>query len=332
MNVEDAENLERLEKKLALIRDRVRSVALRYNTGFFLYGSGGSGKTFAVQGELESLGTRWIRHNSAMTAAGLFDMLHDLPDHTHLFEDMEPLFKDRSAVGYLRSATWGDSNMQNRFVTRTINKKRVEVNFKGGIIILSNLPIGEIATLKALATRLNPAEFNPSEGEKRALMWKIAEGGKFGLAPDRCEEVCEYIVFYSQSVGNKSLDLRLLDNAFQDRLMYDQGQCQTHWKDLVASRIDSQIIEPRFTPRSRRERVIDERDIAKQLWDKFPDSNQRAERNEEWKKRTGKSERALYRRSAELGFEAYPKFLSLNDFEDFAEEDAQANESVNPSN
>ena len=89
MNIEDAENLERLENKLTLIRDRVRSVVFRYNTGFFLHGPGGSGKSFAVRSELDSLGTRWIPHNSDMSAAGLFDMLHDLSDHIHLLEDME---------------------------------------------------------------------------------------------------------------------------------------------------------------------------------------------------------------------------------------------------
>ncbi len=32
----------------------------------------------AVRGELDSLGTRWILHNSIMSAAGLLDLLHDL--------------------------------------------------------------------------------------------------------------------------------------------------------------------------------------------------------------------------------------------------------------
>jgi hypothetical protein len=322
MNIEDAENLERLEKKLALVRDRVRSVALRYNTGFFLFGAGGSGKSFAVRGELESLGTQFILHNSTMTAAGLFDMLHDLPDHVHLLEDMEQLYADKKAVGYLRSATWGDANMQNRLITKTIHQKRVSFEFTGGIIILSNLPLGEIASLRALATRLNPAEFNPTEGEKQALMLKIAEGGKFGLTLETCEEVCEYLVFYAKK-GAKPLDLRLLDNAFNDRLMYDRGESQTHWKDLVASRIDAQIIEPRIAPRSRMARLIDERDIARQIYSMYPDN--REDRNREWKARTGKSERALYRRAAELGLEAPPKYMSFEDIEDFAQE------SVNPS-
>lgn len=317
MNIENAENLERLEKKLALIRDRVRSVALRYNTGFFLFGAGGSGKSFAVRGELDGLGTRWILHNSAMTAAGLFDMLHDLPEHVHVLEDMEQLYADKKAVGFLRSATWGDANMQNRVITKTINKKRVTFEFTGGIIILSNLPLGEIASLRALATRLNPAEFNPTEGEKQALLWKIAEGGKFGLPPETCEEVCEYIVFCAKKKG-KPLDLRLLDNSFGDRLMYDRGESRTHWKDLVISRIDAQIVEPKITPRTRQARLVDERDIAKQIYDKFPDS--REDRNREWIERTGKSERALYRRAAELGLDAPPRFLSTEDIEDFGQE------------
>ncbi len=317
MNLEDAENLERLEKKLALIRDRVRSVAFRYNTGFFLHGDGGTGKSFVVQGELESLDTRWIRHNASMSAPGLFEMLHDLPEHTHLFEDMEPLLKNQTAVGYLRSATWGDANMQNRIITKTINKKRVEVDFKGGIIILSNLPLGEIATLKALATRLNPAEFNPTEGEKQARMWKIAAGGKFGLSPATCEEVCEYLAFYAKQKGNP-LDLRLLDLSFKDRLMYDRGQSQTHWRDMVASRIEAEIVEPKITPRSRQARLVDERDIAKQIYDKYPDS--REDRYREWKERVGRSERALYRRLADLGLEPYPKHMSTDDLEDLAQE------------
>ena len=326
MNIEDAENLGRLEKRLTLIRDRVRSVALRYNTGFFLYGDGGSGKSFAVQGELESLGTSWILHNSAMSAAGLFDMLHECPEHVHVFEDMEQLYTDKKALGYLRSATWGDANMQNRIITRTTHRSRDSFQFEGGIIILSNLPLGEIASLKALATRLNPAEFNPSEGEKRGLMQKIAEGGKFGLHPDVCEEVCEYLVFYAKQTG-RPLDLRLLDNALNDRVMYDRGECQTHWRDLVASRIDAQIIEPRIKPRTRNARLIDDRDIAKQIYDKFPDS--RENRIREWQERTGRSERALYRRAGELGLDAPPKFLSTDDFDDFAKEDGHVGESVN---
>jgi hypothetical protein len=299
---ESAEDLKGLDKKLTLIADRVAAVARRYNTGFFLHGPGGSGKTYAIHSTLADLGTRHKLHNSCMTAAGLFDMLFEFPDHIHVFEDMEPLYRDRDAVGYLRSATWGDSNMKNRIVTRTINKKRVDFEFTGGIIFVSNLPLGEIPTLKALASRLNPAEFDPTDGEKQALMWEIAKTGKFGLTPKACKEVVEHLLIYSQATGSQSLDLRLLDNAFKDRLMYDNKHCDTHWTDLVSSRIDAQINKPKIPQRTRKARLFDEQDIAKQVWQMYPGTYQRTERTNEWKRRTdGKSERAFYRRSAELG-------------------------------
>ena len=317
MNIENAANLETLESKTTVVQDRVRAVALRYNTGFFLYGPGGSGKSYVVRNVLDEVATQWALHNSAMTAAGLFEILNDLPDHIHVFEDMEQLYLDKKAVGYLRSATWGDENMQNRLVTRAVHKKRDSFVFTGGIIVLSNLPLGEIATLRALATRLNPAEFNPSNGEKEALMWKIAEKGKFDLQPDVCEEVCEYLVFYAKRSG-KPLDLRLLDNALKDRLMYERNECQTHWKDLIASRIEGQISEPKTKPRTRAARILDEQSICKQIYSKFPDS--RENRNREWVSLTGKSERALYRRAESLGLDAAPRFLSFDDIADFAVE------------
>lgn len=66
-------------------------------------------------------------------------------------------------------------------------------------------------------------------------------------------------------------------------------------QDLIAEN------HPKFLPRTRKARLFDEQDIAKQVWEMYPGTYQRAERAKEWKKRTnGKSERALYRRSANL--------------------------------
>jgi len=101
-------------------------------------------------------------------------------------------------------------------------------------------------------------------------------------------------------------------NAALDRLMYDRGESLTHWKDMLVSRIDAQIVEPKITPRTRQARLVDERDIAKQIYDKFPDS--REDRFREWKERVGKSERALYRRLADLGAEVLEDALGGIEF------------------
>jgi hypothetical protein len=312
MNIEDTENLEILNRKLILVRDRVRAVAFKHSHGFFLYGSGGSGKSFTVTSELNNLGTRWQLHNSSMTAAGLFETLQAHPEHVHVLEDMEQLYADKKAVGFLRAATWGDSEGNNRFVTNTKHNSRESFEFKGGIIILSNEPLSSMPALKALATRMNPAEFNPTDGEKKALMMSIAEQGKFGLSSDACIEVAEFLTHYAKKSG-KPLSMRDLDNALKKRLQYDNHESQTHWRDMVTSQIDETIIEPKIKPRSRQARLVDERDIARQVYNSFPDD--REARRKEWERMTGgKSERALYRRAGELGLDAPPKYLSLDDF------------------
>ena len=159
---------------------------------------------------------------------------------------------------------------------------------------------------------MNPAEFNPTDGEKRALMMSIAERGKFGLSPDDCLEVAEYLTHSAKKSG-KPLDMRLLDTALNKRKQYDNKESETHWRDMVQSVIDGIIIEPKIKPRTRQARLVDERDIARQVYNSFPDD--REARRKEWERMTGgKSERALYRRAVELGLDAPPKYLSLDDF------------------
>ena len=82
---------------------------------------------------------------------------------------------------------------------------------------------------------------------------------------------------------------------------------------MVQSVVDGIIIEPKIKPRTRQARLVDERDIARQVYNSFPDD--REARRKEWERMTGgKSERALYRRAVELGLDAPPKYLSLDDF------------------
>lgn len=107
MKPEDLKLLAELDSKMAVVRDRTRSVARLYTTGFYLYGSGGVGKSFAVLSELDRLKADYRLHNSRMTGRGLFDALCDCPDSIHVLEDMEALFADRMAQGVLRSALWG---------------------------------------------------------------------------------------------------------------------------------------------------------------------------------------------------------------------------------
>lgn len=295
MNVNKFEgDLIKLEKKFDLIRDRVRGVALKNDTGFFLFGRGGIGKSHTVTSELEATRTRWKLLNSHVTAIGLFDFLRAHHDHVIVLDDMEQLFEDKIAIGILRSATWSGG-----IVTKTIQGQTVKFRFQGGVIILSNLPLRDLPHLDALATRLSPAEFNVEEDEIIALMWKISCEGKFGLEPSVCKEVFEFIVKNCSKKASGRLDLRIFEHGLKARKMYELKQVKTSWEDLFMSRFHGKIFSPVMEVRKNTPQPLDLDSITKELYKRHPANA--TKRVGEWRAITGLPERDLLRRAHVLG-------------------------------
>src|SRR4051812_366641 len=71
-NCEDL--LASLDRKLQLVRDRVHSVARKYSNGFYLWGEGGTSKSYTVEETLEPL-CPYKLTNSRLTGKGLFTLL-----------------------------------------------------------------------------------------------------------------------------------------------------------------------------------------------------------------------------------------------------------------
>ena len=150
----DKDALASLEKKLHLVRDNVTAVAKGYKTCFYLYGTGGMGKSYAVLRHLERLDVSFQLYNSRMTAKGLFQTLKHAPDAIHVLEDMERLTKDPDAQGVLRSALWAQPGHE-RFVTwTTASEGAMRFAFRGGLILISNRPLADLPELRAFATRI----------------------------------------------------------------------------------------------------------------------------------------------------------------------------------
>ncbi len=305
LSTEDQNHLDRLDRKLMVIRDRVRSVVRGYTTGFFLYGEGGNCKSFTVVQELERLRADYKLHNSRMTGRGLFDVLRKFPDSIHLLEDVEGLFRDPMAQGVLRSALWGQERdgEQERLVTWNAYKTSLQFYFAGGVIVTSNRPLADLPELRALGTRINPVHLACTNHEIAALMQKVALDGYQHrgerLGPEACLEVAEFVIDYTLR-ANRNLDMRLLVNGFADRLQDEAGETECHWHDLLLCRLLERAVPAK---ESRAERLHREREIAAQIKD-LP----REERLRVWRELTGKSEKALYRRLAELdGFSAGEK-------------------------
>src|SRR5262245_3875243 len=91
--------LDSLETKLRLICDRVRSVAGGYAAGLYLWGEGGTSKSYTVEETLKEVKKPYKLSNSRRTGKGLFTLLGDFPDGIHVLEDVETLFADKNALG-----------------------------------------------------------------------------------------------------------------------------------------------------------------------------------------------------------------------------------------
>ncbi len=296
----DAEQLESLECKLQLIRDRVQGVAQGYYNGFFLWGEGGTSKSFTIEDTLNRLQVPYKVTNSRVTGKGLYDVLKAHPDTVHLIEDAETMSRDRNAHGVLRSALWGQTGpdgRQKRVVCWQTAHESDEFEFNGGIILVANRNLDDMAELRAVKTRIPCLQYVATNEEVGALMRQIAakghRHGPYTLSPQRCLEVVGVITQFGSRLG-RNLDLRLLVNTFNDRVQYENGAALTHWRDLLESRMREQVVVPSRGVRA--ERKNKELEVLRQVAH-LP----APERLARWVQETGKSQAALYRRLAELG-------------------------------
>lgn len=285
--------LESLEGKLNHVRDGVAGVVKSYHTGLFLHGEGGTSKSYTVTKELERLEANWILHNSRLTGRGLFDAMTAAPSATHMIEDAESLFSDPNGQGVARSALWSQDTQkpQRRLITWGAYNTSSSFVFTGGLIVISNANLAEsIPQIRAIKTRIKLLQLDISGEEVKALMKKIAlDGYTYGpdeLTPDECMEVRAFII-NSLDELNRSLDLRLMINAFRDMLQWKAKDSTLHWHQLLTARI-----QERATYKPRAVLKAEQSLLAQKI---HALNIPRADKLSQWAQATGLSERAFYR-------------------------------------
>jgi hypothetical protein len=287
----DPDALKSLDLKISLIRDRVRSVAApeRWQKGLYVWGPGGTSKSYTVEKTLTETNSAYKLTNSRLTGAGLFELLDEYPDVVHVLDDVETLFADKTSHGVLRSALWGENVTWH---TAKARDGRREVKFSGGIILIANSPLENVPALAALSTRISEVRFLPTTDELGAMMRKIAEHGHhhgvYRLSPAECREVAEEVIGRSRRM-ERNLDLRLYVNTCQDRLQYQNGAAETHWTDLLESRLQRRTVTPTAAPEDELIKAIRMMPAAQRL--------------AVWKNETGKSQATLYRRLSDSSHE-----------------------------
>ena len=118
------------------------------------------------------------------------------------------------------------------------------------------------------------------------------------LEPEPCLTVCEHVIAECKR-ANCPLDLRLLDNACMDFLLWEAGNSHLHWKDLVTTRIQQAAAHFRHevSTLSREERKAHERDLVRQILQATVNPK---EQERFWEERTGKRKSAFYVRKREV--------------------------------
>ena len=294
--------LDELNRRQAVVSDRVRGVALRHSTGFYLYGPAGKGKTRRVRNTLEEEACKYHYHDGHLTPMGLFDLLNEQQDRVIVLDDVGELFANRIALQLLLAAL---GHQPDDVGTRIVKYRRLgsetTIRFTGGIIMISNLELHSGPVLAALKSRINCLRYDPSDEQIAALMRAIAVNGWRTLSPAECLEVAEFLIAESLRLDGH-LDLRLLvDKAFPDYLQYQNGDAETHWKDLIRTTLEEQLVDLRHTPPaklSRKDTKEQEQELVRKIW---AEHKTKDERVAAWQAATGKSERAFYRRADEVG-------------------------------
>lgn len=298
--------LEGLNRRLSVIRDRVSGVAMKSHNGFYLFGRAGTSKTHTVRTTLEGIGTKYEYHSGHLTPIGLFELLDTHHDRVIVLDDVSSIFKQTIALQILLAAL-GTQAAGSGFRIVKYRKKGVEqtVRFTGGIIGISNLELHGDGVLTALKSRVNYLKYNPTDEQMEAMIRAVAGNGWSGkgeaMKPEECLQVAEFLITESHRLSIR-LDMRnLVDKGYPDYLQHRNGHAETHWKDLIRTTLEEQLVDLQHTAAessTREETKRKEQMIAKTLAAEYPD---RQSRFDKWFELTGKGERAMYRRMSEVG-------------------------------
>ena len=289
------------------VSDLVRGVARHYYPGLYLFGRPGTGKTFTVLRTLEACGLTPVYHRGHITSLGLFQMIDENSESVIVLDDVAAIFGMPIALQILLAALGrapedAAGPLRNpRIVCYKRQGVEQRVPFDGGLIVISNVELhDDNSILAAFKSRADAVNYDPTDAQLASLMLDIAEKGyrlgEWTLSPEECREVALFLIEESLRIKHR-LDLRIfIDKSLPKRVQHGNGDCDTHWKDLVRMSLEERLVEPHHPPprvEGRVARLARETALALDILARVPD---RAGQVAEWRRLTGESERTLYRR------------------------------------
>jgi hypothetical protein len=294
--------LAELNRRQAIVRDYVRGVARQYATGLYLFGRPGTAKTYTVTKVLdEDVREIYVYQRGHLTPMGLFELIAENAEEVIVLDDLGAVLKSDVALQILLSALEHPTARDRSRVVKYRRQGREErAVFQGGIICISNKELHDDELLGAFKSRVHTLNYDPTDAQLGALMLDIADRATSPMTAETAREVCHYLIGEMLRLGCP-FDLRLLVNkAFPDYQQWKDGETESDWRDLITASIEEHLVAVRHgteTPVSREAQKAGEHEIIREIVSSHEDREGRVRAWVQW---TGKSERAFYRRLAEL--------------------------------
>jgi hypothetical protein len=300
--------LAELKRRQGIVRDYVRGVARQYATGLYLFGRPGTAKTHTVRATLlKDIQELFTYQRGHLTPMGLFDLIGEHQDEVIVLDDLTAVLDSDVALQILLSALEHpapDDRTRSRVVKYKRQGREERVSFRGGIICISNRELHDDELLGAFKSRVHTLNYDPSDAQLGALMLGIAElgwpnTGRQEISAEEARAVAHFLIGEMLRLGCR-FDLRLFVNkALPDYQQWKDDEAESDWRDLVTASIEEHLVSVRHADErpSRAERKQDEHALLREI---LGEHETREERVRAWTERTGKSERAFYRRLAEM--------------------------------
>jgi hypothetical protein len=300
--------LAELHRRQAIVRDYVRGVARQYATGLYLFGRPGTAKTHTVRAVLEQeIKEIFTYQRGHLTPMGLFELIASHADEVIVLDDLGAVLKSDVALQILLSALEHPNSRDRSRVVKYRRQGREErAVFRGGIVCISNRELHDDELLGAFKSRVHTLNYDPTDAQLGGLMLDLADRGwpcgsaNPEIGPEAARMVAHYLIGEMLRLSCP-FDLRLLVNkAFPDYLQWKDGEAESDWRDLITASIEEHLVAVKHadeSPVSREERKSEEQSILQEI---MRVHLSRDERVRAWMARTGKSERAFYRRLAEM--------------------------------
>jgi hypothetical protein len=300
--MDSKKHYEELMERVKVVKDRVRGVVHGHSNGVYLHGRPGTSKTHMVCSTLDTLAVNYTYSNGHLTPIGLFDLIAENQSRIIVLDDVSAIFNQPIALQLLLAALGNphDGSRVRNVRYKTAKETRI-VPFSGGVICISNLPLDghHHEVLAALKDRAFVINYEPTDDQIIALIEKLAGDGVGGVPPDKAQMIATFLLGECKLREVRPSVRLFVDKALKDYKLFEAGKCETHWRDLVVSNLEQQLIELEYetTDLGRTEQIEAERRIALDI---YLSCGSRAERVEQWQARTSKRQAAFYRRLKEL--------------------------------